>query len=239
MKVFYTSDDAFALRPWGGRMCFLGTEESAGGRLLGVTAVLRMGQKLTHSTHVHDDCDEIILVLSGTGRQIFQNADGGDIAYELHPGDVLYIGKNRVHRTDNLSQTGDLELFIANYFYPGRAADPGVKGLIPAGSVAEELLPCGSRARVITPETSGSAACAGELVTLLPGGTLEGTATAAEEFAFCVSGEAVASAGGGEEEKPLPRCAQAFFFRGERYRLENRSDRPATLFFLRAEEAAG
>ena len=44
MKVFYTEDQKFEVRPWGGRMCFLATEESAQSKLLGVTAVLRMGQ---------------------------------------------------------------------------------------------------------------------------------------------------------------------------------------------------
>ena len=29
MKVFYTEDQKFEVRPWGGRMCFLATEESA------------------------------------------------------------------------------------------------------------------------------------------------------------------------------------------------------------------
>ena len=55
MKVFYTEDQKFEVRPWGGRMCFLATEDSAQSKLLGVTAVLRMGQGLTHSTHTHDD----------------------------------------------------------------------------------------------------------------------------------------------------------------------------------------
>ena len=76
MKVFYTEDQKFEVRPWGGRMCFLATEESAQSKLLGVTAVLRMGQGLTHSTHTHDDCDEIILVLNGEGSQLFQEEDG-------------------------------------------------------------------------------------------------------------------------------------------------------------------
>ena len=114
MKVFYTEDQKFEVRPWGGRMCFLATEDSAQSKLLGVTAVLRMGQGLTHSTHTHDDCDEIILVLNGEGSQLFQEEDGTEIRYDLHPDDLLYIAKNRVHRTDNLSKTDDLELFIIN-----------------------------------------------------------------------------------------------------------------------------
>ena len=75
MKVFYTEDQKFEVRPWGGRMCFLATEDSAQSKLLGVTAVLRMGQGLTHSTHTHDDCDEIILVLNGEGSQLFQDKE--------------------------------------------------------------------------------------------------------------------------------------------------------------------
>ena len=81
MKVFYTEDQKFEVRPWGGRMCFLATEDSAQSKLLGVTAVLRMGQGLTHSTHTHDDCDEIILVLNGEGSQLFQEEDGTEIRY--------------------------------------------------------------------------------------------------------------------------------------------------------------
>ena len=96
MKVFYTEDQKFEVRPWGGRMCFLATEDSAQSKLLGVTAVLRMGQGLTHSTHTHDDCDEIILVLNGEGSQLFQEEDGTEIRYDLHPDDLLYIAKNRV-----------------------------------------------------------------------------------------------------------------------------------------------
>lgn len=232
MKILYTTDDAFELRPWGGRMCFLGTEDSAGSKLLGVTAVLRMGQKLTHSIHVHDDCDEVILVLNGSGRQIFQGEDGSQVTYDLHPGDLLYIGKNRVHRTDNLSETGDLELFIVNYFYNGPAADPSVKGLIPAGSVAEEQTSWGQCARVIVPETSGSDTCTGELVTLQPGKVFEHTVTSAEEFAFCVSGTALVRQG--DEAHTLPTYGQAFFFQAESCRFENQSHEPVKLFFMHA-----
>lgn len=232
MNILYTKDESFELRPWGGRMCFLGTEDSVGSKLLGVTAVLRMGQKLTHSTHVHDDGDEIILVLKGSGRQLFLGEDGSEITYDLHPGDLLYIGKNRTHRTDNLSETDDLELFIANYFYSGPAADPNVKGLIPAGSVAEEQTPWGQCAKIIVPETSGIDTCTGELVTLQPGKALERTVTAAEEFAFCVCGTSQVCAGG--ETCTLPAYGQAFFFQGESYRFENQSEQPVKLFFMRA-----
>ena len=108
---------------------------------LGVTAVLRMGQGLTHSTHTHDDCDEIILVLNGEGSQLFQEEDGTEIRYDLHPDDLLYIAKNRVHRTDNLSKTDDLELFIINYFYGGQS-DVHVKGFLPGA--------CSTAARMVS-----------------------------------------------------------------------------------------
>ena len=232
MKIFYTRDDAFELRPWGGRMCFLGTEASVGSKYLAVTAVLRMGQKLTHSTHMHDDCDEIIFVLKGMGRQLFQGNDGSETVYDLHPGDLLYIGKNRIHRTDNISETDALELFIVNYFYNGPAADPSVKGIVPAGSVKDDQQPWGQSAEVIVPATSGTDACTGELVTVQPGRTLQRTVSAAEEFAFCISGTVQVSPGG--EECTLPEYGQAFSFRGEDYCFENRTQQPVKLFFMRA-----
>ena len=131
-------------------------------KLLGVTAVLRMGQGLTHSTHTHDDCDEIILVLNGEGSQLFQEEDGTEIRYDLHPDDLLYIAKNRVHRTDNLSKTDDLELFIINYFCDGQS-DVHVKGFLPGA--------CSTTQNILTPATCGSSTVNGESLTVAPGQT--------------------------------------------------------------------
>ena len=127
MKVFYTEDQNLRCAPGAAECASSPREDSAQSKLLGVTAVSRMGQGLTHSTHTHDDCDEIILVLNGEGSQLFQEEDGTEIRYDLHPDDLLYIAKNRVHRTDNLSKTDDLELFIINYFCDGQS-DVHVKG---------------------------------------------------------------------------------------------------------------
>lgn len=230
MQVFFTKDESFVLRPWGGRMCYLAKEASASSKLFGETAVLRMGQKLTHSIHTHEDCDEVIFVLGGEGRQLFQEADG-DVTYDLCPGDLLYIAKNRVHRTDNVSLTDDLELFIINYFWEGQS-DPSVKGYIAAGEIAEQETAFGKSAAVGTEETCGNKNCTIELITLEPGKNLENQVTCGEAFVFCISGEAVVCSG--EEKVVLDKYAQAFFFKGDAYTVENCSDKPVKLFYASA-----
>ena len=225
MNVLYTKDDSFELRPWGGRMCFLGTEDSVKSKLFGVTAVLRMGQKLTHSIHTHDDCDEVIFVLGGEGRQLFQE-NGEEIVYDLRPGDLLYIAKNRVHRTDNVSLTDDLELFIVNYFCEGQS-DAGVKGYIAAGESPARETAFGKSSAIVTEETCGNKTCTIELITLEPGKKIENSVACSEEFIFCLAGEAVIS--DGHEVVSLSKHAQAFFFKGETYSINNTTNEPVQL----------
>ena len=220
MKVFYTEDQKFEVRPWGGRMCFLATEDSAQSKLLGVTAVLRMGQGLTHSTHPHDDCDELIRVLNGEGSQLFQEEDGTEIRYDLHPDDLLYIAKNRVHRTDNLSKTDDLELFIINYFCDGQS-DVHVKGFLPGA--------CSTTQNILTPATCGSSTVNGESLTVAPGQTVQIPMTRKEGFVFAISGE------GKVNGEVLPTHALAFFTKGEACSVENMSDATLRLFCMQAD----
>ena len=179
-----------------------------------------MGQGLTHSTHTHDDCDEIILVLNGEGSQLFQEEDGTEIRYDLHPVDLLYIAKNRVHRTDNLSKTDDLELFIINYFCDGQS-DVHVKGFLPGA--------CSTTQNILTPATCGSSTVNGESLTVAPGQTVQIPMTRKEGFVFAISGE------GKVNGEVLPTHALAFFTKGEACSVENMSDATLRLFCMQAD----
>lgn len=220
MKLFYTEDRNFEVRPWGGRMCFLATEESAESKLLGVTAVLRMGRGLTHETHSHSDCDEIILVLNGEGSQLFCENDGAETRYDLHPGDLLYIAKNRVHRTDNLSKSNDLELFIVNYFCDGQS-DVHVRGFFPGA--------CNAPHQILTPETSGNSTVSAESLVVEPGQSVQLPMQRKEGFVFAISGE------GRVNGEPFPAHALAFFSKGEACSVVNSSAAPMNLFCMQAD----
>lgn len=230
MKVFLTTDEGFEVRPWGGRMCFLATEESAGSKLFGVTATLRMGQNLTHERHVHEELDEIILVLKGNGRQYFID-DKEEKAYDLNPGDLLYIVRNRWHKTDNASREEDLELFIINYFTE-KQSDMTVPGYVPAGSGKTEEKEYGSARKVITAEVAGNEEVTAEFITIEPGKSYTAKVAATEEFTYVISGEAEIISG--EEKIKLPVSSQAYFESGESYTILNNSAEPVNVFCMRA-----
>lgn len=228
--IFCTKDENFVLRDWGGYLCFLGTEDSVASKAFGVTAIVRM-DRLIHDPHVHDDSDEIFYVLSGQGRQLLRSADGQDQVYDICPGDTVYLTKNRWHGTSNFSSEEQLDMLLINYFYQGQS-NPNITGVIPAGSVAPITTPYGSCAAVITDKTCGVAGIVGEVLTLLPGRTLEGTVDGDEAFVFSVSSDLLIRINGSSQVESLPRRAQAFFFQGESYRIENPTSQPAQLFRL-------
>jgi len=229
--IFPSRDEDFVLRDWGGYLCFLGTEASTGSRAFGVTAVVRM-DRLIHDPHIHDDSDEIFYVLSGQGRQLLRNADGTDSVYDIKPGDTVYLTKNRWHGTSNFSAGERLDMLLVNYFYDGQS-DPAIRGVIPDGSAVPVETCYGSRATVIDRETCGVAGLTGEVLTLRPGAALEGAVDGGEAFYFSVSQALRLYTGGRAEAQTLPRRAQAFFRRGERFRIENPSPEPARVFCLR------
>jgi mannose-6-phosphate isomerase-like protein (cupin superfamily) len=55
--------------------------------------------------HIHPDCEEVILVLAGSGE-----FTAGEAAWPAGPGDVLVVSPGQPHRTRNTG-TDDLVLF--------------------------------------------------------------------------------------------------------------------------------
>ena len=228
--IFCTEDEKFVLRDWGGYLCFLGTDATVGSKSFGVTAVVRMEQ-LIHDPHVHGDSDEIFYVLSGQGRQLLRCADGRDVSYDIGPGDTVYLTKNRWHGTSNFSAEKKLDMLLINYYYNGQS-DPRIMGVVPAGSVVPTETAYGTSAMVISEETCGVGGIAGEVLTLLPGNCLKSTVKGDEAFLFSISHDLYIRINDAPQAEPLPRHAQAFFFRGEHYCIENRTSEPAQLFYL-------
>ena len=230
--LYYAGEDRYQLRDWGGYLCFLATDAIAGVKHFSVTAVVRMN-RLIHDPHVHDDSDEIFYVLKGRGRQLLRNADGTDTVYDIAPGDTVYLTKNRWHGTSNFSPEEQLDMLLINYVYDGQSS-PNIKGVVPADSVNPEKTPYGSRAQVISPQPSEGKNLIGEVLTILPGKQLSGTVDDSEEFFFNVSGAAQIAING-DAAQPFPVRTQAFFLRGDSFRIENASREPVRLFCLRAQ----
>lgn len=227
--IFTSNDESFVLRDWGGYLCFLGDENSVGSKAFGVTAIVRMDQ-LIHDPHVHDDSDEMFYVLSGQGRQLLRNEDGTDTVFDICPGDVVFLTKNRWHGTSNFSADEQLDMLLINYFYDGQS-DPHIVGVVPAGSVPAEETPYGSKVAVITQKNCGTGTVRGNVLKILPGKKLEGVVGGCEEFFFAVNAGAVVCING-EAEQFLPARTQVFLFKGETYAFENTSLESVTVFQL-------
>lgn len=226
--IVSTMEDGFVVRPWGGRMCFLGLPETVNCKKLGVTAIIREQPGLVHEDHFHDDSDEIICILKGRGIQSFTEPDGSNIAYEAVPGDVIYIAKNRLHGTRNLSPTEDLELFIVNYFVNAQS-DVTRKGFVPFAATVPLAEPYGNRRIVISEETCGNRSIESDYLTVNPGACFEDS-VCGEAFLFVTSGSASISYSGSEGAHPLHSYDLAFFHSGEIYRFENTGSTPAIVF---------
>jgi oxalate decarboxylase/phosphoglucose isomerase-like protein (cupin superfamily) len=231
--VVCTREENFELRPWGGYMCFLATPELVNSKKLAVGAVLRMKSGLCHDAHLHDDCDEILFVLEGTGRQSFWDEDGAEISYDIHPGDVIYIAKNRKHLTDNISADKELRLFIVNYCVQGQS-DPHVKGLIPASASLSQETDYGSFTNVIRKETCGNQSITGNFLTVEPKASFAAAPVSNEELFFILDGSGEIVYGEGEKERREAICKETlgFFHKGEVCSIINTSDVPLRLLHL-------
>ncbi len=232
--VVSVKEENYELRPWGGYMCFLATPELVNGRELAVGATLRMKSGLRHDAHLHDDCDEILFVLEGAGRQSFWDEDGRETSYEIHPGDVIYIAKNRKHLTDNISPERELKLFIINYVVQEQS-DPRVNGLIPASTNQPQAKDYGSLTNVIREATCGNRSITGDFLTLKPKVSFAAAPVTNEELIFILEGEGEIYYAEGETERrePFRRETLGFFHRGEAFSIKNTADVPMRLLRLR------
>lgn len=229
--VIKASEENFELRPWGGYMCFLGTPEKVNCRELCDAAVLRMQAGLRHDSHFHEDCDEIIHVLSGTGRQTFWDENDKKTSYDLHPGDTLYIAKNRVHLTDNIEPQENLMLFIINYRVEGQS-DPNVSGLITAESTKEQPAEYGSITNIIYEDTCGNQSVSGSVLTLLPGKEFHVEKVKKEDLIFALEGNGEISYNSSSQFCPFEKGTMGFFHETECYSIRNVSPSPVKLFYL-------
>lgn len=226
-----TKEDRFQVRPWGGQMCFLGLPETVNCKKLAETAVLRMQHGQCHEGHSHDTSDEILCVLRGKGLQTFWDADGNETSYEINPGDLLYIAKNRVHRTENLSETEDLELFITQYFLDTQS-DVTRKGFIAANSVPTLSEAYGTCTNIIREDTCGNRSISGDFLSINPGACFEADVKD-EEFLFVISGSVLVSYTGSSEATPINAYTLGFFHGEEHYIVQNRADVLARLYRVR------
>ncbi|GAA4887533.1 cupin domain-containing protein [Streptomonospora salina] len=85
-----------------------------------------------HDRHNHPDAEEVLYVLSGTGRQMLDDADPFDIS----AGDVVYVPRGVFHSTVN---TGWTPMRLIAVYNPG-GAEAALRGLpdfaaLPAGAV--------------------------------------------------------------------------------------------------------
>lgn len=229
--IFKTKEENFELRPWGGRMCFLSTEERTGCNKIIISAVLHMEHGLCHDGHVHDDMDEILFVLDGIGRHIFWDDDGNEKSYEIHPDDVLYIAKNRKHCTQNCSAEKELELFIINYIAPVQS-DLKVSGMIPVDSIPWKDRGYVSTADVIQEKTCGNNSIAGGFLTLQPDSHISFDEIKDEELVFVLDGDAEISYNGSEGRQAFEKASLGFFKCGDNYSLYNGSNAPVRFIRL-------
>ena len=64
-----------------------------------------------HSRHNHPGAEEIILVLSGTGRQMVEATDGTPETQDVGPGCTIYVPDSRYHSTLNTG-SAPMTLFV-------------------------------------------------------------------------------------------------------------------------------
>lgn len=229
--IVETKEENFKLRPWGGYMCFLATPEQVNCKKFLEAAVLHMKHGLCHEGHVHDDCDEILCVLKGIGCHTFWDAEGNETSYEIHPGDILYVAKNRMHRTQNLSTEEDLELFITNCRIEEQS-DPNVSGMIPFKDGAEKSTEYGAVTKAIYETVCGNQVITGDFLTLNPAAKLASEAVTGEELIFVLEGQAEISYSGNEASQVFSTHTLGFFHKGETYTITNTSSAPVRLYRL-------
>lgn len=230
--IIPATEESFVLRPWGGRMCFLGTPKLVNCSKLTDAAICRIRQGQCHDGHTHGDCDEIICVLSGTGCHSFWDSHNNEFSLTIHPGDVLYIAKNRLHRTLNLSTSNDLELLIINYRTDAQS-DPTVSSMIPYDTAQELVKPYGSMINVIQEETCGNTSIKGDFITIQSGKDFYSEIVINEELLFLIDGQTLISYSTNEAGRDFNTNNLGFFHKGEEYRIKNNSKSPAKLFRLR------
>jgi mannose-6-phosphate isomerase-like protein (cupin superfamily) len=84
----------------------IGTNQDAQGTLVTVSA----GEGSWTSWEMHPEGDEVLVLLEGRLRMIFEDAGGGDKSFTLKPGSTLVVPAGTWHRAED--QQGARTLFM-------------------------------------------------------------------------------------------------------------------------------
>lgn len=84
---------------------FLSTEQTTGSEFSVVGRTVFPPGGASHEMHVHENAEEIMVVLSGIGKAI-----SGDEEMEVGPGDVIFVPKGDRHFVVNTSETETMEM---------------------------------------------------------------------------------------------------------------------------------
>lgn len=94
---------------WGRLALTVGPEVNGAERFSGGIVTVAPGGG--HARHNHPGAEEIILVLSGTGQQMVEDAEGRPVVDEVGPGCTIYVPESRFHATLNTG-AGPMTLFV-------------------------------------------------------------------------------------------------------------------------------
>jgi len=100
--------DAFGF-DWGRLALTVGPEVNGAGTFSGGVVDLPGGKG--HTRHNHPGSEEIIFVISGTGEQMVEDADGTPITRAVGPGCTVFVPDSRFHSTLNTG-AGPMQLFV-------------------------------------------------------------------------------------------------------------------------------
>lgn len=85
---------------WGGEIHWLTFPAVTGNPYL-TSAILKIFPGQGHAPHVHEDSEEIIFILEGTGIHKYILEDGTEQSFRVKPGDVLWMNRGQLHSTGN------------------------------------------------------------------------------------------------------------------------------------------
>ena len=100
--------DAFGF-DWGRLTVTVGPEVNDAKRFSGGVVDVPAGQG--HARHNHPGAEEIIFVISGSGEQMVEDANGDPVVQKVGPGCTIFVPESRFHSTIN-NGGGPMQLFV-------------------------------------------------------------------------------------------------------------------------------
>ena len=84
---------------------FLSTEQTTGSKYSVVGRTIFPPGGASHELHVHEKAEEVMVILSGTGKAISGNEE-----MKIGPGDVIFVPEGDRHYVVNTSETETMEM---------------------------------------------------------------------------------------------------------------------------------